>query len=66
MIVWMIAELGVFGGRVGTAIGVGTGAGVDWAPASEPAPKARTRADVAINDGRIVSKERTSDAAGFR
>ena len=66
MIVWMIAELGVLGGTVGTGIGVGTGTGVDCAPASEPAPRARTRAVVAIKEGRMAGEERVPTGAGFR
>jgi hypothetical protein len=60
------AEFGVLGGTVGTAIGVGTGTGVGSAPASVGAPRARTRADVAIKDERIAPEERGPDGARFR
>ena len=66
MIVWMIPAFGVLGGRVGTAIGVGVGAGADCAPASVVAPRARTRADVAMKDGRIAGEERGWGPGGFR
>jgi 8-oxo-dGTP pyrophosphatase MutT (NUDIX family) len=57
----------VFGGRLGTAIGVGTGAGgaVDCAATDVVVPKARRSNDVATSDERMACKERDGTAAGF-